>query len=74
MRIMLMVTCFFVLLPAIAVAADDFPKLDANKDGQATIEELTAAGINWNKEQFAAADADGSGTLSNAEYEAAASQ
>jgi EF hand len=74
MRMMLMVTCFFVLSPAIAMAADDFPKLDSNKDGQVTIEELTAAGINWNKEQFAAADTDGSKTLSKAEYEAAASQ
>ena len=72
MRRMLMVQMFIVLAPAIAVAADDFTKLDANKDGQVTIEELTAAGINWKKEQFATADTDGSGTLSQTEYEAAA--
>ncbi len=64
------ITILFVVAPAIAWAADDFTKLDAEKDGQVSLEELNAAGIGWNSEQFASADKDGSGTLSRAEYEA----
>lgn len=68
----LLITLLLVIAPASALAADDFTKLDSNKDGQVGVEELTAGGLNWNKEQFTAADTDSSGTLSKPEYEAAA--
>jgi Ca2+-binding EF-hand superfamily protein len=67
----MLTTFLLVMSPAIASAADDFVKIDANKDGQVTTEELTAVGIGWSTEQFATADSDGNGTLSRAEYEAA---
>jgi hypothetical protein len=67
-----LMTLLLVIAPASALAGDDFSKLDANGDGQLTVEELTAGGLNWSKEQFTAADTDSSGALSQSEYEAVA--
>lgn len=61
-----------LMFSVFAVVAADFPKIDANGDGQLNLDELIAAGVNWDKEQFAAADGDGSGTLSKEELEKAA--
>jgi hypothetical protein len=58
-------------LPAYAQAAD-FKTTDADSDGQVTLEEPTAAGFKWTEEQFAAADADSNGVLSEAEFATAA--
>jgi hypothetical protein len=58
-------------LPAFAQAAD-FKTTDADGDGQVTLEEGTAAGFKWTEEQFAAADADSNGVLSEAEFATAA--
>ena len=74
MYMLLRTSLFLMLVPAIGLAADDFTKLDASKDGQVTLEELTAAGIGWNQDQITAADTDNSGTLSKAEYESAAAK
>ena len=57
--------------PASAIAAADFTKVDANGDGQVTMDELTAAGVNWTKDRFTAADTDQNGALSKAEYDVA---
>lgn len=46
----------------------DFATVDADASGEATMEELTAAGVTVTDEQFAAADADASGGLSEAEF------
>jgi hypothetical protein len=65
---------FALLVAAFAppsASASDFAKLDADGNGEVTFEELTAAGVNWTQEQFAAADADQSRSLSQAEYEKA---
>jgi len=56
--------------PALA-AAMDFTKVDANGDGQVTMDEAKAAGLELTEQQFAAADVDKSGGLSEAEYKAA---
>ncbi len=56
--------------PALAIAAADFVKVDSNADGQVSLEELIAAGMNWDKDKFAAADTDKSGALSNSEFSA----
>ncbi len=61
-----------LMFSVIAIVAADFPKIDANGDGQLNLDELIAAGVNWDKEQFAAADGDGSGALSQEELEKAA--
>ncbi len=61
-----------VFVPSSVMAASDFTKLDADGNGQVTFEELTAAGVNWSKKQFNAADKDHNKTLSKAEYDAAA--
>ena len=74
MYMLLRTSLFLMLVPAIGLAADDFTKLDASKDGQVTLEELAAAGIGWNQEQITAADTDNSGTLSKTEYESAAAK
>ncbi|MFZ1813810.1 MAG: hypothetical protein WBO55_02965 [Rhizobiaceae bacterium] len=56
--------------PALAQAAN-FQTADVNADGMVTMEEGNAAGASWTDEQFKAADADGDGSLSEAEYTAA---
>lgn len=62
------------LLASQAMAATmDFQSVDADGDGQVTLVEATDAGIEWTAEQFAAADTDGSGGLSEEEYKAVAS-
>jgi Ca2+-binding EF-hand superfamily protein len=71
MKTLVMVLSIMSFTPAVAFAADDFAKLDSNGDGQASMDELTAAGLTWTKEEFASADKDGSGSLSKSEYEAA---
>jgi len=66
-----LVFALLLMAAAPASAAADFAKVDGDGDGQVTLEELTAAGVSWTSEQFTAADADQSRTLSKAEYEAA---
>jgi hypothetical protein len=63
--------CGLSALPALAQAAD-FKTTDADGDGQVTLEEGAAAGFQWTEEQFAAADADSNGVLSDAEFATAA--
>lgn len=58
--------------PALS-ATVDFATVDANADGQVTMDEAKAAGLDWTEAQFAAADTDASGGLSQEEYEAVAS-
>ncbi len=58
-------------LPAFAQEAD-FMKVDANADGNVTMEEATAAGWTWTEDQFKAADADASGGLNADEFAKAA--
>ena len=50
----------------------DFTKVHANADGMVSMEEATAARWTWTAEQFAAADADGDGSLNADEFTAAA--
>jgi hypothetical protein len=57
-------------LPAFAQMTD-FASVDANADGEVTLEEAMAAGLTWTEEQFNAADTDGNGTLSAEEFNAA---
>ena len=54
-----------------AFAAMDFATVDADSDGQVTLDEAKAAGIEWTEDQFAAADVDKSGGLSEAEFKVA---
>jgi len=56
--------------PALAQTAD-WKTTDANTDSMGTMEEATAAGYTWTEEQFKAADTDGNGSLSEAEFTAA---
>ena len=49
----------------------EFATVDADGDGQATMDELKAAGVNLSEEQVTAADADGNGSLSEEEYKTA---
>ncbi len=54
-----------------AFAAEaDFASADANSDGAVTMEEVLAVMPGMTAEQFNAADADGSGTLSEEEFKA----
>jgi hypothetical protein len=62
---------YAALAPATA-AEKDFLKVDANADGQVSMEEAKAAGWNWTAEQMKAADKDGSGALSAEEFKLAA--
>ena len=61
------------IAPALAQTstAPTFAEVDANADAQISMEEITAAGVNLTEEQFAAADVDGSGSLSEDEYKTA---
>jgi len=61
----------FSALPGLAQTAD-FKTTDADADGAVTIEEGQAAGFKWTEEQFASADADSNGVLSEAEFVTAA--
>jgi hypothetical protein len=54
--------------PALAQTTPTFATVDANGDGQASMDKIKAAGVNLTEEQFASADADGSGSLSEEEY------
>ena len=55
--------------PALA-ATMDFKSIDTDGDGQITLIEASQAGIDWTAEQFAAADTDQSGGLSEDEFNA----
>ena len=55
-------------------AAADFATVDANADGQISMEEAAVRMPEMTAEQFKAADADGDGSLSAAEYAAATGQ
>jgi hypothetical protein len=63
----------FVAAPALA-AEMDFATVDADGDGSVTMEEASAAGWEWDVEQFEAADADGSGALEEEEFMAAVAE
>ena len=69
MRIMLLSLSIigFAAAPALAQMAD-FSATDANRDGIVTMEEAKAVGYEWSAEQFAQADLDGDGGLSEAEF------
>ena len=57
---------------ASALAAEGpFEAADTNSDGQLTMEELVATNSGWNETAFQEVDADGNGTISKTEYEAA---
>ncbi|MCG6858728.1 MAG: hypothetical protein LJE67_11760 [Salaquimonas sp.] len=61
------------LVTSNAMAATmDFNSVDANGDGQVTLIEANDAGLQWTEEQFAAADVDHSGGLSETEFNAVA--
>ena len=64
----------FAAAPALAADMASFSTADANADGMVTMEEGNAAGANWTEDQFKAADTDGNGSLSEAEYNAATGQ
>ena len=59
--------------PALAQEMD-FAAVDADGNGQVSMDEATAAGWNWTDEEFKAADADGDGALSEEEFAAAAGE
>ncbi len=61
----------FAVAPALAQEAD-FTKVDANADGQVSLQEATTAGWTWTEDQFKQADADASGGLSSEEFKAVA--
>ena len=67
-----LISAGFLTLSATAFAAEgDFDAVDVNSDGQLTMEELTQADNGWTETAFQQADADGNGTISKQEYEAA---
>jgi hypothetical protein len=49
----------------------EFASVDADSNGQVTMEEITTAGVAMTEQEFAAADADASGWLSEEEYKTA---
>lgn len=55
---------------AFAGASGDFSKVDADKSGVLSLNELTTAMADFSPEDFAAADADRSGGISADEYAA----
>ncbi len=66
---------FAALLSGPALAQEmDFATVDADGNGQVTMEEAAAAGWEWSDEDFGAADADGNGTLSEEEFATATSE
>ncbi len=58
------------LSTAAFAAEGDFAKADADTDGSLTYQEVLAIMPDMTADQFKAADADGNGTLSQAEFEA----
>lgn len=72
MKIPVLVLSLIAFMPVAAIAADDFVKIDADGDGQVSLDEITASGLNWTKDQFTGADSDHNGTLSIEEFNAAA--
>ncbi len=63
------------VLPAAAAGGEmDFTKIDANGDGKVSMDEATAAGWTWTKDQFKKADADGDGSLNADEFKVASLQ
>lgn len=59
-------------LSSAAMAAEgDFDAVDADSDGQLTIQEVMAVDSGWTEAAFNEVDADGNGTISKTEYEAA---
>ena len=61
-----------VALSSSAFAADgDFEKLDADKDGQLTMEQGKVMHTDWTDDAFKSVDTDKNGSLSKEEYEAA---
>ncbi len=69
MKQLVIALSILVAAPAVAIAASDFGKIDADGDGQVTIDELRASGINLTEEAFNTADSDGDGALSEAEFD-----
>ncbi|MGI9399771.1 MAG: hypothetical protein ACR2O0_00830 [Rhizobiaceae bacterium] len=69
MKQLVIALSILITAPAFANADSDFAKIDANGDGQVTIDELRASGINWTDEAFNTADSDGGGALSEAEFD-----
>lgn len=69
MKQLVIALSILVIAPASAIAAGDFAKIDADGDGQVTIDELRASGINLTEESFNNADSDGDGALSEAEFD-----
>lgn len=61
------------LATAAFAAEGDFEKLDADADGQVTLQEAQAMHADWTAEAFQSLDADSNGALSKEEYEAATS-
>ena len=57
-------------LPAYAQTGPDFSTVDSNKDGMVTMDEGGTSGVSWTEEEFKAADADGNGSLDEAEFAA----
>jgi hypothetical protein len=66
-------TSFAILLGSLflstaALAAADFSAVDANGDGKATWQEVSAAAPEISEDRFKVADADGDGALTPEEY------
>ncbi len=57
-----------------ALAAEDFPTVDANSDGEVTWAEAAARAPQMTDEDFKEADSNGNGSLSPGEYIAAMTQ
>ncbi|NNE21045.1 MAG: hypothetical protein HKN11_00405 [Rhizobiales bacterium] len=67
----LAIACATAFLSTAAIAAEgDFVKADTDTDGALTYQEVLALMPDMTAEQFKAADGNGDGTLSQAEFEA----
>ena len=65
------VACATALLSTAALAAEgDFTKADQDTDGALSYQEVLSVMPTLTADQFKAADADGNGSLSQAEFEA----
>ena len=74
MKKLLVATAVSLVTMAAAAYALEYAEADANGDGQVTIDEAVAAMPETSSDLIAAADTDGDGVLSAAEFEVLAKQ